>query len=121
MSCGVASRPARRRAGSPFGITWKIRKVRIEMAISNAIADTVRCRMNRTMSVLDAHLRARVQGVADAVAEDVDAQHAEHEHEAGDDRQVDGAGDEADAVADHGSPRRVRILDARAEVREARL
>src|ERR1700760_3700387 len=79
MSAGVASRPASRSDGSPLGITWKIRNVRIEMAINSAIADTARCRMNRPMSVLDAHLRARVHGVADAVAEDVDAEHAEHE------------------------------------------
>src|SRR6188472_2851595 len=100
MSCGVASRPASRTAGSPLGIAWKIRNVKIEMAISRAVADTARCRMNRPMSVLDAHLRARVQGVADAVAEDVDAQHAEHEHDARHDREVDGAGDQADAVDD---------------------
>src|SRR5690348_5615196 len=104
MSWGVARRPASRSAGSPLGIAWKIRNVKIEIATSSAIDEIVRCRMNRPMSVLDAHLGARVQGVADAVAEDVDAQHAEHEHRPGHDRQVDRAGDQADAVADHGSP-----------------
>src|SRR5690349_9765647 len=104
MSWGVARRPASRSDGSPLGITWKIRNVRIEMAISSAIADIVRWRMNRPMSVLDAHLRARVQGVADAVAEDVDAEHAQYEHDARHERQVDRAGYQADAVADHRPP-----------------
>src|SRR4051812_11206112 len=98
MSCGVARRPASRSEGSPLGIAWKIRNVRIEVAISSAIAPTTRFRMKRPTSVLDAHLGARVHGVADAVAEDVDAQHAEHEHHARHERQVEGGGDEADAV-----------------------
>src|SRR3954452_3003805 len=107
MSWGVARRPASRTEGSPLGIAWKIRNVRIEMANSSAIAEMTRCRMKRPISVLDAHLGARVHGVSDPVAEDVDAEHAEHQHHARHERQVDGAGDQPDAVADHRPPRLV--------------
>src|SRR4029079_16894769 len=114
--CGVARRPARRSAGSPLGMAWKIRKVTTEIANSTATTATSRWRMKRAMSVLDAHLRARVEGVADPVAADVDPQHRGHEHQPRHDRQVDRARDQPDAVGDHRPPRWVRVLNARAEV-----
>ncbi len=42
ISCGVASRPASRSAGSPSGITWKIRNVSAEIANSTRTIETSR-------------------------------------------------------------------------------
>src|SRR5437660_635255 len=81
--CAVAVRPAIRSAGSPPGTTMKIRKTMKLTAISTRIIPTSLRMMNAPISapplVLHAHLCARVEGVAQAVAEDVEREDREHD------------------------------------------
>ena len=81
----------------------------------------MRLTTKRPTAMLHTHLRARVEGVADAVAEDVERQHGQHEHQAGHDRLVRRGDDRLDAVADHRPPGRLRGPHAGAEERQRRL
>ena len=71
--------------------------------------------------VLDPHLRARVEGVAQAVAEEVQREHRQHDRDPGDEREPRSRLDLVLAARDHVAPRRVRGPHARAEEREAGL
>src|SRR5215212_9520306 len=115
---GVEFLPAMRAAGSPFGMTLKIRNVSTETAnITSTIAMSRRT-MNLAISVLQAHAGPGVECVAHALAEDVQRQDGQDEHEARGDRQERGAHDEPQSVADHRAPGRVRRLHAGAEERQ---
>src|SRR5436190_1165890 len=79
---GVGDLPARRTAGSPFGMTLKIMNVMTEMANSTATIAMTRLTMKRAISdsqdeplVLHSDLRPRVERVAHTVAEDVQREH----------------------------------------------
>ena len=93
-SCGVAFLPAMLSAGSLFGITLKIRKTSTEIANSTATIPTSRLTAKRAISRLllrlegpgvglQPHLRLRVERVAHTVAEDVQRQHREQDHQPG--------------------------------------
>ena len=66
-------------------------------------------------------LRARVERVAEAVADDVQREHRQHDHQAGDDRQQRLRVEQLDPDRDHRSPGGVGRLHAGAEERERRL
>src|SRR3954452_6115375 len=103
--CAVALLPALRTAGSPPGITWKMKNVKTEMAKRTSTIDSSRLTMKRaTLVLLHPDLRPRVQRVAHTVAEHVQREHGEHEHETGHDREVRAADDLLHAVADHVAP-----------------
>src|ERR1700733_2471786 len=122
---GVGNRPASRRAGS--GIAVKIRKVRMEIANSTPIIDNPRRTTKRPIStpsgpsVLDPDLRSRVERVAHAVAEHVDAKHAQDEHDPRHQHRVDGGGQQPDPAPHHPPPRRVRRAPPGTQERQARL
>ena len=102
ICCSVGCLPAIRTAGSPFGITLKMRNVITETANSTKTIETSRRTTKRAIgasSVVDLDLRARVERVADAVAEDVQREHREHQHRPGHDRQIGGGDDPVDALA----------------------
>src|SRR5215203_6538245 len=88
MFWSFAVRPAIRTAGSPPGTTMKIRKTKKLTTISTSTIPMIRRAMNvaisgRPPSVLDPHFRARVEGIPEAVAEDVQREHRHHDREAG--------------------------------------
>src|SRR5438552_2608421 len=66
--------------------------------------------------------RLRVQGIAQAVAEEIDRKHGQEDEQTGEVDQIRDAGaDGALRLGQHRSPRDVRGLDAEAEERERRL
>ena len=74
-------------AGSPPGTTMKIRKTMNVTAMHTRTAPIDASDEEREPSVLDPHLRARVERVAQAVAEDVERQHGQHDRDARRERQ----------------------------------
>src|ERR1700742_2302062 len=97
---GVAFLPASRCAGGELGITLKIRKTRTETTKRTITIPIRRRTMKRSISGpsldrgplgldhpgvrLEPHFRARVECVAEAVADDVQREHRQHDHHAGD-------------------------------------
>src|SRR4249919_3743366 len=101
-------RPAIWRAGSTPGVSKKMRKT--SRVITN-ITSTVHSR-RRMMNVANAYaptrsLGERVERVADAVAEHVQRQHGEHDHDAGRDRDPRAGVEEMVAVVDDRATTRV--------------
>src|SRR6266540_6655449 len=88
MFAGVGFLPAIRSAGSPPGIRTKTMNTITLTANSTAIIPMKRRMMKATISgrgppsVLDPHLGARVERVAQAVAEDVQGEHRQHDRDA---------------------------------------
>src|SRR2546428_666190 len=68
-----------------------------------------------------AHAQARVEGAAQRVAEEVGAQHGDHDGQAGERRDPPGAADVVAALADHPAPARRGRLHAEAQERQRRL
>src|SRR5215218_11441474 len=92
MFWSLAVRPAMRTAGSPPGTTMKIRNTTKLTTRSTSAMPISRLATNvaisgRPPSMLDPHLRARVERVAEAVAEDVQRQDREHDRQPGRERQ----------------------------------
>src|SRR3954471_21004505 len=110
--------PPSRSAGSPLGITLKIRNVITEMANRTTTMPMSLRTTKRAISVLQAHPRARVERVAHALAEDVQRQHREHEHQPRHDREVGRGDDPVDTLTDHLTPGGVGRLHARTEERQ---
>src|SRR6266571_6417197 len=90
MFCCVAVRPAIRCAGSPPGMTTKIRKTMKLTAISTSTMPRRRRIRKANTLVLDPDLRARIERVTEAVAEDVQGEHGEHDRDTGRDGQPRG-------------------------------
>src|SRR5919204_4806945 len=89
MSCtfvGVGFFPAIRAAGSPPGMRMKTTKTRKLTASSTATIPSSRRTMKAAMLVLDPDLGARIEGVTEAVAEDVQRQHRHHDRKSRDER-----------------------------------
>src|SRR4051812_33403245 len=83
--------PPSRSAGSPLGITLKIRNVSTEIANRNTTIPRSRRAMKRGIAQCSRRTGARgVERVTYALAEDVQRQHGQHEHQPRDDRQVGG-------------------------------
>src|SRR5215212_3381342 len=126
MFWSFAVRPAMRTAGSPPGTTMKIRNTK-KLTTSSTSAIPISRRATKVAirsslpSVLDPHLRAWVERVAEAVAEDVEREDGEHDREAGRERQPRRRGDPLLPRRDQRPPRRVRRLHAGAEERESGL
>src|SRR5437870_8020021 len=124
--------PAIRSAGSPPGSRMKITKTRKLIANRTATIPISRRMMNVAISapssnadvlldgalVLDPDLGPGVEGVTQAVAEDVQREHGEHDRDSGDEREPRGARDLILAARDQVPPRRVGQAHARAEERE---
>src|SRR6266540_4981387 len=90
MFWSFAVRPAIRTAGSPPGTTMKIRKTtKLTTTRTRAIPISRLARKVSTArsSMLDPHLRARIERVTKAVAEDVEREHGEDDREPGRQRQ----------------------------------
>ena len=124
MFASVAFLPAIRSAGSPPGMTMKIRNTMKLTTTSTSTAPSSRADDERDherhqCSIL--HLRARVERVAQAVAEDVERDDRQHDRRARDDRQPRRRPDALLALGDQRAPRRVRRLHAGAEERQRRL
>src|ERR1700722_1207205 len=122
----VAFLPASRAAWLP--VAASSRNVMIVTAIITNTAAMMRRMMNRIIAAArastsagDPHLRARVQRIADAVAEDVDRHHGQDEHQPGHEHVREPDRDRRDPLGDHRPPRGVRRLHAGAEVGERRL
>src|SRR6266540_1831054 len=121
MFWSFAVRPAIRTAGSPPGTTMKMRKTtKLTTTRTRAIPIS---RLTRNVStarssMLDPHLRARIERVAKAVAEDVERQHREDDREPRRECQPRRRRDPLLTRCDQRSPRRVRRLDARAQERK---
>src|SRR5215208_6042917 len=65
--------------------------------------------------------RPRVEGVLQAVAEQVEGQHGGEKGQAGEEHVPPGGVEDRGGVGDHRAPARVRLLDADAEERQRRL
>src|ERR1700675_4178923 len=119
----VGLRPAIWRAGSTPGVAKKIRNTRMEIANSTTTSQSARRMMKVTISTstLRPQLRARVERVAKAVAEDVQGENGQHDHDSGRDRDPWSAVQQALSVLDDRSPARLRSLDADRQVRKRRL
>ncbi len=83
--CWSALRPAMRAAGSTPGVAKKMRNVRTLIAKSTKTIETSRRATKRSIS-RPPQLRARVERVADAVAEHVQRQHGDRDRDAGRER-----------------------------------
>src|SRR3954454_23366283 len=87
MSASFAFLPAMRVAGSPPGTTMKITKTMNVTAKQTRIAPMMRRTKNVSTLVLHLHLRARVERVAEPVAEDVQREHGQNDRNAGRERE----------------------------------
>src|SRR5581483_11482460 len=108
-------RPAISRAGSTPGVSKKSRKTSADSTNMTATSP----RMRRTAKVstagptsLDPHLRARVESVAEAVAEDVQREHGEDDHDPRRDRDPRPRVEQLLSVLDDRAPARLRRLHA---------
>src|SRR5258708_33373900 len=113
-------RPAIWRAGSTPGVAKKIKNTRMEIAKSTTTSQSSRRMMKVAISTstLRPQLRARVERVAKAVAEDVQGENGQHDHDSGRDRDPGSAVEQRLSVLDDRSPARLRSLDADREVRK---
>src|SRR3954451_23387189 len=118
ISCGVGFLPAMRSAGSPPGIFTKMKKVRKLTTISTSTMPISRRTMKAATSVSDLDLRARVERVAQAVAEDVEGEHRQEDGDARRERQPGRRADGLGAIGDEVPPGRLGRLHAGAEERE---
>src|SRR6266481_6635491 len=84
----VGLRPAIWRAGSTPGVAKKIRNTRMEIANSTTTSQSSRRMMNVAISTstLRPQLRSRVERVAKTVAEDVQGENGEDDHDSRRDR-----------------------------------
>src|SRR5579872_6098437 len=117
---GEALRPAMREAGSAPGVAKKIRKTRMLMPSMTKIIWAKRRMSRLTIGSADSELGARVERVAQAVAQDVEGQHRQHDGDAGRDRDPGPGIDQILAVLDDRAPARIRRLDADREERQGR-
>src|SRR5262249_30259323 len=121
---GFGFRPAISRAGSTPGVSKKIRKTSADSTNMTTISPMVRRMANVStgcFASFHADLRARVEGVAQAVAEDVQREHCQDDHYARGDRDHRPRVEQVLAVLDDRPPARLRRLDADREVGECRL
>src|SRR5262245_13581980 len=119
--CWSALRPAIRAAGSAPGVAKKMRKTSTLIANSTVTSFTSRRATKATISAGDAELRARVERVAHAVAEDVQREHRERDRDPGRERDRGPRVEELLTVVDDRAPARVGRLHADREERERRL
>src|SRR5690349_18239009 len=106
ISAGSAFLPAIRTAGFELGMTLKMRNTITEIANSTAIIPVSRRATKRSMRlVLQSDLGARIECVAEAIAEDIERQNGQHDHEARNDGQVRCRIDGLVTIGDHGAPR----------------
>src|SRR3954453_17250830 len=120
---GVGLRPASERVGATPGVAKKIRNV--STVISHRTARRLtRRRATKTSPrplALDAELRPRVERVADAVAEHVERQHRQHDHDPRRDPPPRPAVEEVLAVVDDRAPARLGRLHPDRQERQRRL
>src|SRR5215469_6501508 len=120
--CGFGLRPARARAGSTPGVLKKMMNTSTVITNMTSTDHSRRRTMNVSMSAgprlarrslaLHPQLGPRVQGVPDAVPEDVQRQHRQQDHEPGSDRHPGPGVHQVRAVLDERPPADVRRLDA---------
>src|SRR5437773_804125 len=108
---GVGLRPASCRAGSTPGVAKKMTKVRTVIAKSTTTRPISLLTMKTVISeplALDAELGAGVERVADAVAEQVQREHGEHDEDPGHDRHQRPRVEQRLPVVDDRAPTRLR-------------
>src|SRR5690349_5778265 len=128
--CAFGLRPARARAGSTPGVLKKMMNTMTVITNRTSTVHSRRRMMKVSMSAdlclarlplaLHPQLGPRVQGVPDAVAEHVQREHREQDHQARGDRHPRPRIHQVCAVLDHRSPADVGRLDADAEKRKSR-
>src|SRR5262249_7960270 len=126
--CAFGLRPAMARAGSTPGVLKKMMNTTTVITNMTRTVHSRRRTMNVSMSAglggaglppaLHPQLGPRVQGIPDAVAEHVQRQHREQDHETRGDRHPRPGVHQVRAVLDDRSPADVRRLDADGEERQ---
>src|SRR5947209_4975510 len=114
MTCALGLRPAMARAGSTPGVLKKITNTTTVMTNMTSTVASRRRTMKVSMaaSALHSHLGARVEGVPHPVAEHIEGEDGEQDHDAGGERVPRPGVEQAGAVLDHRPPADVGRLDA---------
>src|SRR6202044_2828623 len=118
--CGVGLRPAMARAGSTPGVLKKMMNTSTVITNMTSTVHSDRRTMNvSTGSLLHSQLGPRVERVADAIAQDVQRQHGQHDHDARREGDPGPGVEQLLAVADDRTPADVGRLDPDGQERQA--